>query len=412
MSAPHSGPNSKAPVPVSERILLLDALRGFALLGVLLVHANHLAADVSIASPDAGVLINPELDRWVDRLVRVFVEEKAQTLFSVLFGISFAIQMTRLENRVDDAASVYRRRLIGLLAIGLLHVALLPAADILLYFALGGFALLFVRSWRTAALAGVGIVLALVAMPTASVLGVMGTGSHQGDTLGNLNLPALYQHGRYLEIMEMRWQKLWFIDHPLRGLLTLQVYVLGRLMMGVAVVRTGFLAQPRRYRRSLIWTAVIGLLGGLLLTESLQIERLEESAGWIGNPAFWRSLALYFQQAGTLLLAAGYAALFALAWQVGAGCRLLSFFSPIGRMAVTNYLLQSLFLSLVFYGFGLGMLGRLGSAPCFLLALGFFSLQCVFSRLWLNSYQFGPVEWLWRGWTYNKWPVLRRQPGA
>ena len=387
---------------------MLDALRGFALLGVLVVHANQLAANVSTAGADTGLMINAGLDRWADRFVRIFVEEKAQTLFTVLFGVSFAMQMARLESHLDNAASVYRRRLFGLLVIGALHVLLLPTSDILLYFAIGGFVLLLVRSWETRALVGFGSLLALVAMPTGSLVDAMGPSTQHLGTLGNINLPALYQYGSYLDIMELRWPKLWFVDHPARGLLTFQLYVVGRLMLGVAVFRTGVLSEPARHRRAVQWTAAIGLIAGIVLTESVKIERFAESMGWISHPEPWRSLTFYSRQAGTLVLAAGYAALFALAWQAGLWRRLLSMFAPIGQMAVTNYLLQSAFLSLVFFGFGLGLLGRLGSTWCLLVVLGFFSLQCVLSHLWMRNFQFGPVEWLWRGWTYGKRPPWRR----
>jgi len=401
-----NGPQAPASAP--ERILLLDALRGFALLGVLLVHANHMAANVSAPNLECGLLINSALDLWANRFVEIFVSEKAQTVFTVLFGISFIIQFERLERRLADPGSVYRRRLFGLLVIGLLHVLLLPAADILIYFSLGGFVLLIVRRWETSSLAGLGILLALAVMPTAYLLGAIGPPSPDSDTLGNLNLPAPYQYGSYLEIMQRHWHNIWFVDHLARGLLTLQLYVLGRLMLGIVVIRSGLLTEPGLHRRALRCGAVTGLLAGVLLTESLWMERWAERMGWVGNPASWEALALYFRQAGTLLLAAGYAALFALAWQNTLWRRLLSTFAPMGQLAVTNYLLQSVFISLLFYGFGLGLLGRLGATWCVLLALAVFSLQCLLSYAWLRRFQFGPVEWLWRCWTYSQRPAWSR----
>ena len=408
MKPPRSAAHPVEPVPVSDRITALDALRGFALLGVLVVHANQLATNVSTPSADAGLMINAGVDLWADRFVRIFVEGKAQTLFTVLFGVSFAIQLARLESRLDDAASVYRRRLLGLLVIGALHILVLSSRDILLFFAIGGYVLLLVRSWETRALVGFGSLLALVVMPTASLVDVTGPGTQQLGTLGNINLPALYQYGSYLDILEIRWPTIWFVHRPVFTLLTFGVYVVGRFMLGVAVIRTVVLTEPARYRGAVQWTAAIALVAGIVLTESVTIARFGESVDWIGHSELWRLLALYLQQAGTLLLAAGYAALFALAWQADLWRRLLSIFAPIGQMAVTNYLLQSVFLALVFYGFGLGLLGRLGSTWCLLVALGFFSLQCILSHLWMRSFQFGPVEWLWRAWTYSKRPPWRR----
>jgi uncharacterized protein len=245
-------------------------------------------------------------------------------------------------------------------------------------------------------------------MPTGGLVAATVPSAPNVGTVGNVNFPALYQYGSYLNIMEMHWPALWFLKHPVRGLLTFQLYVVGRLMIGVAVMRTAVFTEPAHHRRALQWAAAIGLVTGFLLTEFPHAERYEERIGWISQRELWESLAAYPYQAGILLMAAGYAALFALAWEVGLWRRLFSTFVPIGQMAVTNYLLQSVFLSFVFYGFGFGLLGRLGATWCFLLSLSFFSLQCVLSYLWMRSFQFGPVEWLWRGWTYGKLPTLRR----
>ena len=404
--------NEPAPVSASERIVLLDSLRGFSLLGVVLVHL----VDLATLTTSFGGEIHVELDRWAERLARIFVVEKAQTLFALMFGISFAIQMERLESRSTDAAGVYRRRLFGLLAIGLLHALQVPQGDILVYYALGGFVLMFLRPLDTRALAGFGLLVALVAMPTTAL--VLGTATSSRvavpAVIGNLSSAAStsYEHGTYLEVMRLSWHKIWFLDHPARGLLTFMSYVIGRFMLGIAVFRTGLLTQPWRHRRTLAWAAAIGLPGGILLTISPWIVHLADGAGWIVHPKAWHALALYFDQAGILTLAAAYAALFALAWESGLGRRLLSACSPVGRMAVTNYLLQSVFVSLFFFGFGLGFLGRIGAASCILIALAFFAAQCALSSLWLRVFRYGPVEWLWRLWTYKMRPTRRRVPRA
>jgi len=391
-----------ASAPVEQRIQLLDALRGFALLGVLLVHTNNFATE----TPAAYAVV---LDLWDDRLVRILATGKAQTLFTVMFGVSFAIQMSRLESHLRDAAGIYRRRLCGLLVIGLLHMSLLPQSDILSYYALGGFALLFLRSWSTRALVGIGLLLALLAIPTASLVsGMTGSPQPRPEGLGHLGLPALYQQGSYPEIMRQSWPAIWFVDHIGWGLFAILPYVVGRFMLGVGVMRAGLLTEPWRHRCALTQAAVIGLPAGILLTISEWMLRIAAGAGWIRDPQPWQVVVPYFAQAGTLLLTAAYTALFALAWQTHAWRRLLIVFAPVGQTAVSNYLLQSVFNSLVFFGFGLGLLDRLDAAGCLLAALAFFALQCFVSYLWLRRFQFGPVEWLWRAWTYKERPAWRR----
>jgi len=398
------------PVSTAERIVLLDALRGFALLGVVLVHLTDLAA----FTPDVGGDVHVVLDRWAERLTRIFVVEKAQTLFAMMFGISFAIQTERLESRSADASAVHRRRLLGLLAIGLAHAFLVPQADILVYYALGGFALMFLRHLDARALATLGLLIALIAMPTEAL--VLGTTSRveplapASSVVGNAQA-LVYEHGSYLEVMRVSWPKIWFLDHPARSLLTFMTYVIGRFMLGVAVFRTGVLARSWRHRGVFALAAAIGLPVGILLTISGWLVNLAYGAGEIAHPQPWRAATLYLEQAGILTLAVAYAALFAMAWESGVGRRLLSVFAPVGRMAVTNYLAQSVFVSLVFFGFGLGSLGRMDAASCILIALAFFAVQCAVSCVWLRAFQYGPVEWLWRTWTYRGQPAWRRAPG-
>lgn len=406
-------PGSPSPTPFTERILFIDVLRGVALLGVVVVHANFFAADVSTQGSVAGPWINAGLDRWADRAVRVLVEEKAQTIFAVLFGVSFALQWVRLQDRVSDPARVYRRRLLGLLLIGCLHAVLLPMLDILAYFALSGFVLLVVRKWSARSLACVGLLLSLVVMPTAHLIGPDEAGTQVGHTLGNLHLPAVLQYGSYLDILEQQWPLIWFVGHPVRSLLTFGVYVLGRLMLGAAIWKAGLVTDPVRHARALRYAAVIGVPVGILLIGARKLEIFAlKQVGWTGSARLWDALATYLHQAGTLVLAGSLAAVLLLAWQSKLWKALLSVFVPVGRMAVTNYLLQSVAISLVFFGFGFGLLGRLGSAWCLALAFGIFSLQCLFSFLWLRVFRFGPVEWAWRGWTYGSFAPLRRTPGV
>jgi uncharacterized protein len=385
----------------APRLDWLDAIRGLALLGVILVHTSEYAAP---ATTDlAGVLAHSPLDRWVERLVHVFIAEKAQTLFTVMFGISFAIQIGRLTDDTNPARarSIYLRRLVGLLLIAAVDVVVLPTSDILNYYALAGFALLLAAHWRLRTLLTVGLLLTLLAQPTEQLLSAAssGTAASLGPVVGNIGLPTIMQTGSYLEITRAHWHSLWFVEHLSFGLLGFLPYVFGRFLLGVAFVRTGLAIRPAEHQRALLLLGVAGLPLGLALTLSTWLSR--------GSDGATTAATLYLVQAGTLMLALGYLALLLAASLVPAGRVALAVVAPVGRMALTNYLLQAVFNSFVFFGFGLGLIGRLGAAACASLAIAFFTLQCAASRWWLAQHRHGPVEWLWRAWTYRTRPAWR-----
>ncbi len=384
-----------------RRLEWLDAIRGLALLGVILVHTNEYAAASGVALDH--VLAHSAMDVWVDRIVRVFLAEKAQTLFTIMFGISFAIQIGRLTMDSDpaQARSIYLRRLVGLLFIAAIDVLVLPTSDILNYYALAGFALLLTVNWKASTLLTVGTLLALLARPTEQLLAGLASGAAHGSgaVVGNIGLPEIAQTGSYLDVTLAHWHSLWFVDHLSFGLLGFLPYVFGRFLIGVALVRTGVATQPADHQRTLYRIAVVALPLGLVLSLS----------SWLGRSGGSATAAavLYLVQAGTYCLALGYLALLLQASLRPAGRAALALFAPVGRMALTNYLLQAVFNSVVFFGFGLGMIGRLGAATCAVLAFVFFTAQCAASHWWLARYRHGPVEWLWRAWTYRRRPAWR-----
>jgi uncharacterized protein len=384
-----------------DRLEWLDAIRGLALFGVILVHTNEYAAASGVAFDQ--VLAHSPLDVWVDRIVRVFLAEKAQTLFTIMFGISFAIQMGRLTTDSDPlrARSIYLRRLVGLLVIAAVDVFVLPTSDILNYYALAGFALLLTVNWQASTLLIVGTLLALLARPTEQLLAGLATGAVHGSgaVVGNIGLPEIARTGSYLDVTLAHWHSLWFVDHLSFGLLGFLPYVFGRFLIGVALVRTGVATQPADHQRMLYSVALVGLPLGLVLSLSSWLAR--------GGGGATGAAVLYLVQSGTYCLALAYLALLLQASLLPAGRAALALFAPVGRMALTNYLLQAVFNSFVFFGFGLGMIGRLGAATCAVLALAFFTAQCAASHWWLARYRYGPVEWLWRAWTYRQRPAWR-----
>ena len=121
--------------------------------------------------------------------------------------------------------------------------------------------------------------------------------------------------------------------------------------------------------------------------------------GWLGLG--WQA-ELSLERVGTVLLAGGYGAAIILATDRPVGRKLLAWAAPVGRMAFTNYLLQSVIFGWVFYGYGLGLFGKLGVADALAIGIGVYVLQAALSAWWLRRHLYGPVEWLWRGAMYGK----------
>lgn len=409
-----------APTADSERHALLDALRGLALFGVLFVNMIWFSTGGgAVPSAMAEALPTAPIDRWVDRFMQVFVFAKANTIFTFLFGVSFALQMQRLEQRGAAARSIYLRRLVGLLFIGLLHLFGAWKGEVLHVYAIAGIALLLVSRWRTSTLIVVGLLLALIVERLLSQgerwmqwFGVNPTAVMFGDRGSSAEMQAqrlaTFQTGSYGDVLWAQWNMMLQSGYFGLGLATWIVYALGRFMLGVAAARGGYLFEPERHVHALRAAVLIGLPLGLICTVSAWLAQALERIGWVALGPDWRMLSSVLTPLGTMLMAVAYVACVALAWGYAPLRRLLIIAAPAGQMALTTYLLQTVFNSLVFFGFGLGFVGRMGAAGCLLLSLAFFAVQVAVSRFWLHHFRFGPFEWLWRWWTYGVRPAWRR----
>jgi uncharacterized protein len=411
---------TERPAPALERIGLLDALRGLALFGVLVVNMNWFAtAASSIPREQFESLITAPIDRWVGFLVSTFVYAKANTIFTVLFGASFALQMSRLQQRTDHPRRFYVRRLLALLVIGLVHFIGFWKGEILHVYALTGFVLL--AFWRvgTRTIVVIGLILIIVVYPVMAqwdtVFGPMLLPSFIERNPDPVNTPealaareAAFVSGSYREALCEQWRYVWKSRYLQFGVLVWCVYALGRFLLGAALLRSGYLTRPEQHRRKLVWAAVLGLPLGLFCFQSWMVVQRFELHGLVASAQAWRPITGMAEQIGSVLMALAYMALIALAWQARLSGRVLRWFVPHGQMALTNYLLQTVFNSIVFFGYSFALVGRIGATGCLVLSLAFFALQTWASKLWIDRYRFGPAEWGWRWWTYGARPPLRR----
>jgi len=395
-----------SPAAGVRRLELLDALRGFALFGVLMVNLRSFSLFEFLTPAARAALPTAAWDRVVDMAMELLVDARSITLFSLLFGVGFAMQMNRPTDKADHVHRYVRRMLI-LLAIGLVHAWLFWWGDILRYYAVFGLALLaFTRlSPRKLAVLGVFVAVAMPvllqpvlpallppqASPAQSAAAALAAfGSDQWSTVLD---------GNFARDARMRIAVWW-----------LPLFVFGRLLIGMAIGRAGVLQRSVEYRH--FWHRLLyaSLATSLVATVLLLLRDHHATgivAGWLQGGDAGKTVARLLRHIAPLAQGVFYMAAFVLLFQRAAWRHWLRKLAPMGRMALTNYLAQTLFGLGLFYGIGLGIgpkLGLVGVAAC---SIAIFALQAVFSCWWLARFRFGPAEWLWRSLVYGRPQPMR-----
>ncbi len=406
--------NTLQPIPSTDRIAVLDIIRGFALLGIFLMNIEFF--NRSFQSIISGLEAAQGLDYLAGWLIYVFVQGKFWVLFSLLFGMGFVVMRDRAMVAGRSFVAPYVRRTMALALFGLAHIYLLWVGDILLLYAISAMFLLAFFQLRGHALWLIGLFLyyavvilaigggfALTVMP-ADILSEINQ-KMQKDVDSGLTAASVYASGNFFEITTQRHRDYW--GYMFDQAITAQsVMALGVFLLGNALISTGRIQQPRQHRQffSLL------LIGGLVLAVAFIGLSLSVGTSFPDNDQIGKAiLASGLMLAGNLPLAMAYFSILVLICSSDIGIRMLSFLAPAGRMALTNYLLQSLLCSLIFYGYGAGLYGQIGRAGQVAIVFVTFAAQLILSYWWLQRFTFGPLEWVWRAVTYQKFSPLRRQ---
>lgn len=407
------------PVTATDRVTVIDALRGFALFGVLTANLYAFSLYYFLHDVPDPVLPMETADNVAVFIKYTFMEGKFYSIFSLLFGIGFAIQLQRAKIRKANGPSFFRRRLLILLGIGLVHLYLIWPGDILVLYALLGFFLLIFRGMTDAALLRwtIGLLLLpvlfyipLLVNPRfspATPLYTIGVTLMNSFSPGTTGPAASYMDGSWREFITanaigpvFRYAGLLFEYRPFK---VLAMFILG-LWLGRHILPLNLDIVAPLLRRIALWGFGVGIPANVALA-ILSMHRPE--AGTVAGFAKTVVYAL-----GVVPLALAYVSLFGLLWRRTAWRTVLSLLVPAGRMALTNYLMQSLIGISLFYGIGLGWGGKVGPALLWPLAVLIYTLQLLLSHYWLRFYQFGPMEWLWRSLTYRSFQQMRIQPPA
>lgn len=398
------------------RIVSLDVLRGFALLGILVMNIQLFAMPfAAYQNPTAfGDLTGINLGVWT--LSHGLFALKFVTLFSILFGAGIALFADRIEARGGRPAGLHYRRMGWLLVFGMAHAYLFWSGDILVGYAVCGSVVYLLRRCRprTLVVAGaalfsvaslvfllLGAVLSLPDIPDEAIQEVEAGWAPEG---AELDAEIAAYRGSWSEQQPQR------IQHTLAAqtstlLLMLCWFSGGLMLIGMALYRSGVLSAERNdgfYAR----LATIGfLIGAPLIGFGIW---WNFAGGWSWERSMF--FGSQFNYWGAVPMALGYLGVVMLA----ARRRILPGFqmrlAAVGRMAFTNYLLQTVLCTTIFYGHGLGLFGSVERYQQLLIVFVVWALQLWLSPIWLRRYSYGPLEWLWRTLTYGRLPRLK--PGS
>ncbi|MFQ5655594.1 MAG: DUF418 domain-containing protein, partial [Planctomycetota bacterium] len=407
----------------SQRHRFLDVLRGFALLGILPVNIPYFA--LAVTDAEGGGAIRSLWDRIVAEGTDALFTYRFLSIFSLLFGVGIVILRRRCEARGAPFGRVIVRRLLALLLFGALHVLLLWYGDILVLYAIAGLVLFVCSAWRASTLQATGVVLVVVPILLVLALAAVPGLAELIDTAdpdlseeavqkmaaassGPIDdfvgaLPefhpafesAVYRDGTFARQIALRLVT--WLGAMIFAFLVISPRVAGLFLIGMAFAKSGWILRPAENRGRSVALAGWGLGAGI---------PLQVLATWVAfgedAPARAELVREAILQGASLCTMAGYIGLLGLACARPSPRRWTAPLEAIGRTAFSNYILQSILCTALFYSWGFGLFGSFSRAPLLGVVIGVWALQLSISPLWLRRHRSGPLEMIWRRMTYGR----------
>lgn len=427
------------PVNAGQRYAGLDTLRGVAVLGILVMNVYAFAMPFPAYYNPLILGGTGPLDLGTWFFTHILFDQKFLSIFAMLFGAGIVLMSARTEARGIDLAPIWYRRMFWLLLLGAAHAYLLWFGDILFPYALLGMLVYPLRRLAPRRL----IRIALFMLPVAILLGYAGSFYVEGLKQEASVLEARQAAGEALTDRERQELDDWentrrfmaptaadirddieayrdgyadIVAYRAPGVAMMQLAMLpffgiwriGALMLlGMALMKLGVFSGERSsrfYRRMMFAGYGFGL--PLTVFSGLDLYAHDFDRIYVQR---YGSIANY---AGSIVVAFGHVGLVMLVVKLGYLRRLTQRFAAVGRMALTNYLLHSVILTTVFYGYGLGLFGRVSRFSQMGFVIAVMGLELLLSPLWLRHFRFGPAEWFWRSATYwHRQPMRRRESG-
>ncbi len=401
------------PIEPPKRIEILDILRGFALLGIIFMNMSVFNGYIYIPFEDLKQATNFALDEKLYAFLEIAVAGKFYTLFSMLFAVGFYIQLSKHTGDSIDFLKTYRRRLGILFVLGLIH-SLIWFGDILLTYSIYGFILILFRNVQSKNLIRLSLFFILVpflidlaVLPFSEALSNLAPESSTAiahveyPDMPNEELINTFQNGSIgdlivLNIHNAVWKYLGYLPSGKH------FTFLGIFLLGYYLASTGFFTKQSKSTVALLGTFLIGLLATI-------------SAKLIGGsyyqfpPTPTDILFKFLSITGQLFMCLSYIISIFKIVQSTKGRKALAYLIPVGRMALSNYLLQTLLMITIFYNFGFNLFGKISLMQTTGIVILILVSPVILSNLWLKHFRFGPMEWIWRSLTYQKRISMRYQ---
>lgn len=399
--------------PKLSRIVLIDSLRGFALAGVALVHFTQ--RYLTYATPKdylAGLDSLP--DYIVNGIIQLFFVGKSYALFSILFGLSFTIQMQSAEQRGENFSIRFLWRAVLLFIIGFGHHLFYGGDILMIYAILAPFIIPFYKLDNKWLLMVAGII--FIGLPSILTFAIMGNGNLFGmpsmdgviDPI-NQNIFHAFNSGSLTDIF--RVNALYGFEKQFNFQLTSgRLYeTYGYFLIGLFLGKIGLFRNVDQYKptikKSIRWALIsIPVIIGIAAIIFLLMPKINQpSSSW--NQMIGMNLYNWINISFLIIILSGFILLYQKSnWQ-----KCLSFFAPYGRMALTNYVSQAIVGSFILFNWGLGLCTQIRTLYLFFIAIALVIVQTYACKIWLNHFKYGPLEWLWRSGTYLKIQPFRKE---
>lgn len=335
------------------------------------------------------------LDHWTYSVIDILAQGSFYPLFSLLFGYGLILLYERTTGRGDPFYSMAFRRLLFLLFVGIIHAVFIWHGDILINYALLGFLMLLFMRLSGTGLIITGFLIWLIPNLILSLLMIVVALFVPGDELSIYNLALanqsveIYQQGSYMDILNQRLEDWYMVNNPANFLFML-FSVFPFFLIGGGMAKLKWMERVTELKKGLVLSFALLFGGGLLLKltpymmeRNLALEYIQDS---LGGP----------------MLAISFALGIALWVEKSPNNKIFKLLAPIGKLSMSNYLLQSFVFTLIFYSYGFGLYDKVSVFTGSLIVIFFYAAQILLSTYWLKAHRYGPIEWVWRSATYKK----------
>lgn len=396
-----------------QRIISLDLLRGFAVLGILIMNIQSFSAiGAAYINPTAyGDLTG--LNKWIWILSELFADSKFMSIFSMLFGVGIIIFTERALKKGRRAGRLHYRRNFWLFLFGMVHAYLIWYGDILVAYSLCAFLAFVFRKLKPKTLLIYSVLFFIV-----PIIFTVGSGlsiEYWPEETYNQNKQTWMPDAATIdtEMAAMRGNWIEQMDIRIPGAIFLQTFlffwqtfwrVMSMMLLGMVLYKWGVMSAEKS-KSFYLKMGIISLSLGYLFTGTGIIQNFNHN--WSMDYSMFAGSM--FNYTGSIGVALGYIALVMFFVKSTFGRGLKYMLISVGRMAFTNYILMSIICTFIFYGHGFGLFGKIERTGQILIVLAVWIIILVISHSWLKKFQYGPLEWLWRVLTYWQKQPMKKQ---